>query len=81
MAGFAALRVHITKGGFTVKSHPFAATAHLCFDDALPRPTASVPLSFPYPCDCLPASGSSSPTPVEGWGLDEHSNASPMELK
>lgn len=37
--------------------HPVAA-AHLNFDDALPRPTASVPLALPYPSDWRPASAS-----------------------
>lgn len=48
-------------------SHPVAAAAaHLYYsDDALPRPTASVPLSFPYPTDRRPASA---PPPNLGRG-------------
>lgn len=34
----------------------WATGAHLNFDDALPRPTAPVPLALPYPPDSRPAS-------------------------
>lgn len=48
--------------------HP-AVAAHLNFDDALPRPTASVPLALPYPSDWRPASTSLSPRVF--WGVRE----------
>lgn len=43
-----------------------AAVAHLNFDDALPKPSALVPLALPYPSDCRPASASLLPDTGSG---------------
>ena len=67
------LHVHTAKGIFfffslisqVCKSQPVSA-AHLYFDDASPRPTASVPLALPYPSDRRPASALS---PCRGGGI------------